>query len=70
MLDLVLVKSDCPVGIVLANGSRNIETVRQLYINRNSFTAVKLDSKIMLIGAIIYNMIIQMLLPFIYFNLL
>lgn len=64
VLDLALIESYSPVGIILADRSRDIETVRQLDVYCNSLVSIKLRCKIMFIGAVIYNMIVKIFLSF------
>ena len=64
MLYFALIESYRPVRIVLADRSRDIETIRQLDVYCNSLVCIKLRCKVMLVCAIIYDMIVEVLLSF------
>ena len=62
MLDAAFIERNCPVRIVTANRSRNIESIRKLHIYSDIRVGIQIRRKVALIGRIIHDMIIQMLL--------
>ena len=55
VLNGAFIKSDCPVGIVASHRRRNVEAVRQFYINRHICIRIQFCGKITFVGRVINN---------------